>query len=212
MTTSSRFLTLLIAALVAAAACGNADAADGTSTTAPAAGSTTEPPVPETPTTAASTTTEPTSTTEPTAGEASSTTVDTNTLAGGSGCTPGGTELPDGEWFGYVDSADPAVLGFDLACWFGGEAAILASAEDGEESPPPNDYYVRNANPAIRQVPVGEADVVWLPNVGDPTSEETVGYGEWLVFRQGRDPLLQPGVWITIEGGVITLVTEQYVP
>jgi hypothetical protein len=101
-------------------------------------------------------------------------------------------------------------LEFDLACWFDGDAAIQAAAEDGEESPPPNDYYVRNVNEQTRQVPVGDGvEVVFYPD-GDPSNETTVEYGEWdaLVVERGYEL----GVWIVVEEGEISGITEQWVP
>ncbi len=135
-----------------------------------------------------------------------------NSLAAGSGCTPATDDsLVDGEWFGYVDQATTGGIDFDLACWFNGEAAALAAAEDGKESPPPNDYYVRNGNPGLRFLAVAEgAAVTWLPNPGDPSTEETVPYSDWLAERASRD--FQPGVWLTVDDGVIVLIREQYVP
>ena len=141
------------------------------------------------------------------------TTVDTNSLALGSGCTPGTTVLGDGRWFGYVDSADATAIEFDLACWFGGEGAILAADEDGEESPPPNDYYIRNVNPQLRTISVGSmADAFWLPNTGDPSTQTTVSYTDWLVGRTARGSGYQPGVWVTIVGGEAVFIEEQFVP
>ncbi len=172
-------------------------------TTTTAASTTTTPPATAAPTTTAATTT----TAVPT------TTIDTDALAEGSGCTPGTDELADGEWFGYVDAVAAETLEFDLACWFSGDAAVLASAEDGEESPPPNDYYIRNVNPQLRSVTIAaDAEVAWLPNVGDPTSEETVVYASWVAGRELRGVELQPGVWLTIEDGEVTGIREQYVP
>jgi hypothetical protein len=110
-----------------------------------------------------------------------------------------------------VTATTTGQLEFDLACWFTGNAAADAAAEDGEESPPPNDYYVRNANDMIRTLDVaGEAMVRWLPSAGDPSTEELVAYSDWLTGRAGRD--YQPGVWLIIEGGAITDIQEQYVP
>jgi hypothetical protein len=115
-------------------------------------------------------------------------------------------------WFGYVDSADSTSLDFDLACWFSGDGAILAAAEDGEESPPPNDYYIRNVNPQLRTIPVAAtADVSWLPNSGDPSTQTTVPYADWLAGRAARTDY-QPGIWVTIAGGEATFIEEQYVP
>ncbi len=140
------------------------------------------------------------------------TTQDTNALADGSGCTPGATSgLPDGEWFGYVQSASAGSLGFDLACWFTGAPAARAAAEDGEESPPPNDYYVRNVNTTIRTLAVAaDAGVTWMSNPGDPSTEEMVPFADWLSGRTGRS--FQPGVWLTIENGAVDYVREQYTP
>ena len=135
----------------------------------------------------------------------------TDDFASRSGCTPGTTELPDGEWFGYVDDATAAEITFDLACWFSGTAAEQAAAEDGQESPPPNDYYIRNVNPTLRTVPVATgAEVNWLPSTGDPATATTVDYVTWLAERETRD--FRPGVWLTIADGMVTFVEEQYVP
>ena len=132
-------------------------------------------------------------------------------FASGSGCTPGTTELPDGEWFGYVGDVTATDLTFDLACWFTGPAAEQAAAEDGQESPPPNDYYVRNVNTTVRTAPAAAgAEVKWLPNTGDPTTATTVDYVTWLAERESRD--FQPGVWLTVADGMVTFVEEQYVP
>ncbi len=138
--------------------------------------------------------------------------VDLNVMdeAQGSGCTPGSETLPDGEWFGYVDSASSADVEFDLACWFTGTPAAEAAAEDGEESPPPNDYYIRNISTETRTVPVSAAvGISALVDAGGPDLE-SVSYADWSSGWAGLD--YQPGVWITIEGGAIVDITEQYVP
>lgn len=131
--------------------------------------------------------------------------------ASGSGCTPGTDTLPDGIWYGLVTVAGERALDFDLACWFDGDAAIAAAAEDGEESPPPNDYYTRNASHRIRSVPVpSDIPVKWYPMIGDPTSETTVTYAEWRTVRDGRE--LQLAVWLEVDGGTVVSIHEQWVP
>jgi hypothetical protein len=198
----SLFFVAVVLALVIAA-CGD-DVTDTTSTTT---GPTT---------TVAPTTTEaPTTTVPPATTTSASTTTsesesDTNDLASGSGCTPGGGPLPDGEWFGLVTSRADDSIEFDLACWFTGDAATQAAAEDGEESPPPNDYYVRNANPETREVPVATgAEVVFYPD-GDPNNEETIAYADWAARVDQRGYEL--GVWLEVEEGSITEIREQWVP
>ncbi len=138
--------------------------------------------------------------------------VDLNVMdeAQGSGCTPESETLPNGEWFGYVDSATSAHIEFDLACWFSGTPAAEAAAEDGEESPPPNDYYIRNLSAETRTVPVSAiVEISALVDAGGPDLE-SVSYADWSAGWAGLD--YQPGVWITIEGGAIVGITEQYVP
>jgi hypothetical protein len=132
--------------------------------------------------------------------------------AEGSGCTPGEGDLPDGEWYGGVVEAEGNTIGFDLACWFTGDAAARAAAEDGEESPPPNDYYVRNANPSVRTITVGpDVEVVWYPDFGDPGSEATTTFAEWIGGLSGRGEFI-PGIWLEIEDGDVVGIQEQWVP
>jgi hypothetical protein len=156
-----------------------------------------------------------TSTTAPTSSTtAPNTTTSTRSVvyeAEGSGCTPGPGKLPDGEWFGYVVTTKANEIEFDLACWFSGDAAIRASKEDGQESPPPNDYYVRNINKLTRPLSVnGKTEVVWYPEVGDPTSEGTTTYEDWLAQIEKRELML--GIWVEIEGGTVVEVHEQWTP
>ena len=138
--------------------------------------------------------------------------VATTDRASGSGCSPASvTTLGDGRWYGFVDGAETDHLSFDLACWFTGSAAVDAAREDGAESPPPNDYHIRNDSDLLRIVDVAPtAEVVWLPNTGDPSSAETVVYRTWRAEREGRAH--NPGVWLVIEGGQVVLIEEQYVP
>lgn len=135
-----------------------------------------------------------------------------NDEAEGSGCTPGEGELPDGEWYGEVASASVGEIEFDLACWFTGDAAADAAAEDGQESPPPNDYYVRNLNTTLRTIAVGDdVMVVWYPEIGDPTSETTTAYAEWQSSLGDRGEF-NLAVWIEVEDGAISHIREQWVP
>jgi hypothetical protein len=130
----------------------------------------------------------------------------------GSGCTPGDTvTLPEGEWFGLVVSTSESGIEFDLACWFTGEPAVEAAAEDGAESPPPNDYYVRNDNPQIRSLPVSpDTEVTWYPNGGDPASEVVVPFPDWVEGVTARGPYL--GVWLDVIDGEVVRIREQWVP
>lgn len=139
------------------------------------------------------------------------TTLPPNEGPSGSGCTPGDTvTLPEGEWFGFVEATSATTIDFDLACWFTGEAAVEAAAEDGEESPPPNDYYVRNDNTQIRSLTMSsEAMVTWYPS-GDPSSETDSTFAEWAESAPERGFMF--GVWIDVIDGEVLRIREQWVP
>ena len=131
-------------------------------------------------------------------------------VAAGSGCNPGADTLPDGMWFGTVTEMRPDAVVFDLACWFTGDHATAAATEDGKESPPPNDFHIRNDNPALRTVPVGAAATVErLEDLGGVAAVAST-YPEWTALRSGTDP--RPPAWLTVSGGEVTTIAEQYIP
>jgi len=134
----------------------------------------------------------------------------TNDLARGSGCTPGTDHLPDGDWFGEVVRADAGELEFDLACWFDGDAAIAAAAEDGERLR--IDYYIRNVSTKTRRLPIADdTTVVWYGlGAADPADPEMISYAEWRVFD--LEHICCAGVWLTVDAGVVTRMEEQWVP
>jgi len=108
-------------------------------------------------------------------------------------------------------SASQSGIEFDLACWFEGESAVEAAAEDGAESPPPNDYYVRDDNPQIRSLPVSsDTEVTWYPNPGDPTSEIVVAYPDWVEGVTARG--LGYAAWLDVIDGEVVRIREQWVP
>jgi hypothetical protein len=196
----------LLAALLASCG-GAAESPDPSSTT-----TTTTSPVADSPSTTVgeTTTLQPATTSTPPSGTSPPTSA-THDGASGSGCSPGDSvTLPEGEWFGFVESTSASGIEFDLACWFAGQAAIDAAAEDGEESPPPNDYYVRNDNPTIRSLDVSsDTEVTWYPT-GDPASEAVVTFEEWAEDVVGRGFMF--GVWLAVIDGEVFEIREQWVP
>ena len=131
-------------------------------------------------------------------------------MAGGSGCTPGPGPLPDGTWFGYIRTTAPDSVGFDLACWFSGIGAIEAAAEDGEESPPPNDYYIRNLSSTTRTIGVLTDVTVQRLSENDITKLVPTEFAQWAITRDL--PGWIPAVWIEIADGSVASITEQYQP
>lgn len=156
------------------------------------------------------TTTSPSETTTTTPPETTTSTSADPLSPEGSGCAPESATLPDGEWYGGIRGFDDQGITFDLACLFTGEAAVEASAEDGEESPPPNDYYVRNENEEVRVLAVNpDTPITWYPS-GDPNDEVQGTYAEWVEYLSTRESYL--GIWVTMEGGRVTEIAEWWVP
>jgi hypothetical protein len=101
---------------------------------------------------------------------------------------------------------------FDLIQWFEGDAAAKAAAEDGQESPPPNDYYTRNVNPRLRTLPVTSGARITLTrqttgqsggNAAGPVPADLA-----TVAASGAGHIF----WATVRGGQIQALEEQYVP
>ncbi|NLG21563.1 MAG: hypothetical protein GX555_09080 [Actinomycetales bacterium] len=131
-------------------------------------------------------------------------------VAEGSGCAPGSSDagaLPDGEWYGLVVNAGGDEIEFDLACWFFGEEATLAAAEDGHESPD-NDYYVRNQSDLTFDLSVvSDATVTFYP--GDPGDGQEGDVSTWLAARANGFDF---GIWVEVESGEVVSAREQWRP
>jgi hypothetical protein len=132
----------------------------------------------------------------------------------GSGCEPPpGTGLPDGLWFGVLSSIDAThnMIGLDLACWFSGKAAQTAA---GSSTPVPNDYYVRNVNPTVYQLPTSP-HVAVLSLAGssggatgefNPTTTGVVSANAILTDASKHY------VWVQITHGYVVVIQEQFTP
>jgi hypothetical protein len=126
------------------------------------------------------------------------------------------TDLADGRHPVHITTVAAAdrKLTVDVIQFLTGDAAARAAAEDGEESPPPNDYYVRNVNPRLRTLPVAvDAPVTLNALLVEETRDGTdrsVTFDRLASFAPER--LRVAIVWITLEGGTITAIEEQFVP
>jgi hypothetical protein len=138
--------------------------------------------------------------------------------------SPTDAALEDGEHFGYIQSMDvegsPQTLVFDLAEFLQGEAANEAAREDGvigEGESVPNDYYIRNRNPRLRtlvlddevRITVVDWDHCCETIRGDPALFATA-FGEAThtgTYRGAASPY-----WLTVVGGRVVAIEEQYLP
>jgi hypothetical protein len=118
--------------------------------------------------------------------------------AAGSGCSPGGDTLPDGWWFGQVTDEVTDTLALDLSCFFTGQAAIDAAAEDGQTVE--NDVYIRNDSTTVRETPLADGVVAQCLTGG--TAD-----------LQACDATDASGpVWIRVIDGHVDRILEQFFP
>jgi hypothetical protein len=136
--------------------------------------------------------------------------------------TTGATTGQQGEPAQLADGRHPVIVKqvdaggrtvtFDLIQWFEGDAAAKAAAEDGQESPPPNDYYTRNVNPRLRTLPVTAGARITLTRL---TAGQSGGNAAGPVPAD-LATVAASGVghifWATVRGGQIQALEEQYVP
>jgi hypothetical protein len=123
----------------------------------------------------------------------------------GSGCSPPGDVLPDGIWFGYAEALSAGVISFDLACYFTGAAAETASMA-GDCDTEFGQYCVRNNNPKLFPVALAaDVDQYYIVDgFPEPTSSWPVP-GSYLTCPGERC-----GVWLYVNGGVITEMWEMF--
>jgi hypothetical protein len=116
----------------------------------------------------------------------------------------------------YLESVDPGQrsITFDLIQFFTGDAATKAAAEDHEESPPPNDYYIRNVNPRLRTLPVRDdtpitVNVLAAQSTGSATKDVPVTLAKLATYfpNSGTAPF-----WITVAQDQVTKIAQQYLP
>jgi hypothetical protein len=141
---------------------------------------------------------------------------------GATGSEPA-TDLEDGRHFGYVVAVDPAgaSLRFDLASFYTGPEANDVAAARGDETPVPNDYYIVNDNPRLRELSISEDVEIsvfdWNRCCDVRVDVDATTLADAIAHRHGvvvDGALVRGGspFWITLEHGVVTRVEEQYLP
>lgn len=131
------------------------------------------------------------------------------TAAGGEGTT----DLEDGEHPVFVTAVDVEgrTLTVDVVQFLTGEEAAAAyEAETGETGGPPNDYFIVNENDRLRTLPVADdvdVQLVRLAEDGDAASGPGT-FDELATY----DATTTSPFWLTLDGGVVVTIEEQYVP
>jgi hypothetical protein len=146
------------------------------------------------------------------------------TVTGATGSTAP-PELADGRHFGFIEAVDApgASITFDLAYFYTGDEANEVAAERGDETPVPNDYYVVNDNPRLRDLALGPDVTIsvfdWNRCCDEHVVVDVATFADVMAQPDGfveRDGRLYYGVlspyWVTVGGGVVTEIEEQYLP
>jgi hypothetical protein len=164
--------------------------------------------------------TEPDPITEP----APSATSEPTAEPGASEPTPGpDTALEDGRHPAYLVGLDVpgGTVTVDVIQFLTGDEAIAAYREDTPEDPdgdPPNDYFIRNDNPLLRTLPVADDVAVTVVRLGEASGAGSVPSSfEVLPDHLDEQPpaegrLAWNPYWLTVEGGEVVAIDEQYLP
>jgi hypothetical protein len=127
--------------------------------------------------------------------------------------------LEDGRHFVWVEEAarledGSATVTFDLAYFLTGEEGEQAAADHDDEFA--NGYYIVNDNPRLRTLPLAdEVDVEYVPT-SQCCELQPGNVDAWLESVLETNPNDYDGKnvpwWLTVEGGEITRVEQQWVP
>ena len=124
-----------------------------------------------------------------------------------------------GSDFGFIRSwtakAGTFYLRFDRAVLLTGKAADDASAAHGGESPVPNDYYIQNDNPRLREVVIGDqATVIGSQHLTGSPGPNPSSLKALLTFVHNGGPQVAatPFHLTYDDNGFVTQVREQYLP
>jgi hypothetical protein len=134
---------------------------------------------------------------------------ETPTGAGGAtGSEP--VVLADGRHPVLLKAINPGrgTVTFDLVQYFRDEEATREAAKDHQESPPPNDSYMRNVNPRLRTLPVRAGAGITANQLAGSNENVPVTLARLASLTRAGSGLF----WITVRGGQIVQVSEQWSP
>ena len=136
-----------------------------------------------------------------------------------SGRASSATTATPGRDFGFIRSwyakTGTIYLRFDRAVLLTGKAADDASAAHGGESPVPNDYYIQNDNPRLREVAIADqVKVIGSQQLTGSQGPKPTSLKALLTFVHNGGPLAAatPFHLTYNANGLVVRVQEQYVP
>lgn len=131
---------------------------------------------------------------------------------------------PYGYYFGYIRSIggadEPGEISFDIAQYLSGKEAEKAKKRDGKK-PDGMDYYILNHTPHERTVAVSPEVTLSHITCTDECRATPIAWPDlvkiWWGHVESLDELpkyttSESPFWITLSGGVVVDIQEQYLP
>jgi len=135
---------------------------------------------------------------------------------------PQNDTLADGRYFVRLNDlqggeAGPPAVQYDLAYFLTGAAADQAAKDRGQETPVPDGYFIVNDSHRMRVVALADPfSVKYIPegNCCQPVKAHNASFLGWLGQTQQSDfpPKDTSWWWITIDGGQISKIEQQFLP
>jgi hypothetical protein len=108
---------------------------------------------------------------------------------------------------------DGRKLTIDVVQFFTGSAAADAAKQDGAaEVPPPNDYWIRNANKLLRTLPIATDATITVNTLAGETSGDSAKDVSVTLAQLAGYNLANHLFWVTVDNGTITKIAEQFLP
>jgi hypothetical protein len=141
-------------------------------------------------------------------GQPAATTPPATTVGGTTSNQP--AVLADGRHPVLLKAIDPArgTVTFDLIQFYQDNQATIEAAKDHQESPPPNDYYVRNVNPKLRTLSVQADATITANQIAGSNQNLPVSLARLATLTHEHSPVF----WITVRHDQIVKIGEQWVP
>jgi hypothetical protein len=118
--------------------------------------------------------------------------------------------LADGRHPVLLKTIDPGrgTVTFDLIQFFRDEEATIEAAKDHQESPPPNDSYMRNVNPRLRTLPVRADATITANQLAGSNQDVPVSLARLASLTGDGSGVF----WITVRGDQVVRIGEQWLP
>jgi hypothetical protein len=109
--------------------------------------------------------------------------------------------------FKRVDSGGRTVT-FDLIQFYQGEQAAIEAAKDRQESPPPNDVYIRNVNSRLRTLPVRTDAPITVNGLLATQTDTPVTLAKLASLTRAYSPVFQ----VTVRNDQVVKIAEVWLP